>query len=253
MSDSTRYVVDAWKRDESWRLFRIMGEFVDGIDTLSRVGPAVTIFGTARARPGDPVYTSAEAIAADLVSRRFSVITGGGPGAMEAANKGAYEAGGKSIGLNIELPMEQTANHYASVTVRFRYFFVRKVMLVKYATAFVLMPGGYGTLDEFFETITLIQTRKIRPFPVILFDSRYWQGMVDWLRSTALTSKFIDAEDLDLFQIVDDPKRVGELIQDWYHSRGIEPTNPEAEAKAAEMGIKPTEPEIGEANRYRGR
>lgn len=219
----SRFVVDEWKRDESWRLFRIMGEFVDGIDTLSRIGPAVTVFGTARAKPGDKVYIAAEQIGADLVRRGFSVITGGGPGVMEAANKGAYQAGGTSVGLNIELPMEQAANAYTTLTVRFRYFFVRKVMLVKYATAFVLMPGGYGTLDEFFETITLIQTQKIRPFPVILFGSQYWRGMIDWLRNSVLEAGYIDPPDLTLFSVVDDVSHVGEMIEEWYYHRGISP------------------------------
>lgn len=244
MDVTSRYVVDDWKRDESWRLFRIMGEFVDGIDTLSRIGPAVTVFGTARAKPGDKVYAMAERIGGDLVARGFSVITGGGPGAMEAANRGARGAGGTSVGLNIELPMEQSGNAYTTLTVRFRYFFVRKVMLVKYATAFVLMPGGYGTLDELFETITLIQTHKIRPFPVILFDSHYWRGMIDWLRERVMAEGFIDPQDLNLFSVVDDPAHVGDIIEEWYYHRGINPREPRATEKAAETGLKPTNPAI---------
>jgi uncharacterized protein (TIGR00730 family) len=245
MNEPSRYLVDDWKRDESWRLFRIMGEFVDGIDTLSRIGPAITIFGTARAQPTDPVYLSAERIAANLVQKGFSVITGGGPGTMEAANKGAYEAGGTSVGLNIELPMEQSANEFTNLTVRFRYFFVRKVMLVKYATAFVLMPGGYGTLDEFFETVTLIQTRKIRPFPVVLVGKSYWKGLVDWLGDRMLAAKYIDAEDLDLFRAVDDEHEVGEFIEEWYRKRGLDPRKAFAREGAAETGLKPAHPRIG--------
>ena len=245
MSENTRFVVDDWKRDESWRLFRIMGEFVDGIDTLSRIGPAVTLFGTARARPDDPVYLSAERIGAHLVAKGFSVITGGGPGTMEAANKGSYEAGGNSVGLNIELPMEQSANQYTNLTVRFRYFFVRKVMLVKYATAFILMPGGFGTLDEFFETVTLIQTRKIRPFPVVLVGRKYWQGLVDWLEREMLAARYIDAEDLKLFSIVDNEEEVGEFIEAWYRERGLDPRQGHAREEAADTGLKPAHPRIG--------
>lgn len=241
-SDS-RYVVDNWKRDESWRLFRIMGEFVDGIDTLSRIGPAVTIFGTARAKPGDKAYRVAEQVGSDLVRRGFSVITGGGPGVMEAANKGAMSAGGTSVGLNIELPMEQAGNAYTTLTVRFRYFFVRKVMLVKYATAFVLMPGGYGTLDELFETLTLIQTRKIRPFPVILYGSEYWRGLIDWIRGQVLQIGYIDPQDLNLFSIVDDVAHVGDIIEQWYYSRGINPKQIGADS-GEDAGLKPVTPDL---------
>ncbi len=244
--ETSRYVVDDWKRDESWRLFRIMGEFVDGIDTLSRIGPAVTVFGSARSLPGDPVYVATERIGADLVKRGFSVITGGGPGSMEAANKGAYEAGGTSVGLNIELPMEQSGNEFTSLTVRFRYFFVRKVMLVKYATAFVLMPGGYGTLDEFFETVTLIQTRKIRPFPVILFGTDYWKGLIEWLRAAVLAQGNIHEEDLDIFCIVDREEQVGDIIDEWYHTRGMDPRGKGASREAARTGLKPSNPEVQE-------
>jgi uncharacterized protein (TIGR00730 family) len=239
--DNSRYVVDNWKRDESWRLFRIMGEFVDGIDTLSRIGPAVTIFGTARAKPGDKIYRVAEQIGSDLATRGFSVITGGGPGAMEAANKGAMSAGGTSVGLNIELPMEQSGNAYTTLTVRFRYFFVRKVMLVKYATAFVLVPGGFGTLDELFETLTLIQTRKIRPFPVILYGAAYWRGLIDWMRDQLLEIGFIDPQDLNLFSIVDDVSHVGDIIEEWYYSRGINPKKPSEVEGADESDFKPAE------------
>lgn len=244
MEQPSRYVVDDWKRDESWRLFRIMGEFVDGIDTLSRIGPAVTVFGTARAAEDNPVYEAARAIGADLVRRGFSVITGGGPGAMEAANRGAFDAGGSSVGLNIELPMEQSGNAFTTLTVRFRYFFVRKVMLVKYATAFILMPGGFGTLDELFETITLIQTKKIRPFPVILFGSDYWGGLIDWIKSQLLRREYISSEDLDLFFVVDDPSEAGRLIEEWYAERGLNPLKPLYSEVAAETGQKPSDPEL---------
>ena len=203
-----QFIIDDLKMGESWRLFKIMGEFVDGVEALHDIGPAVSIFGTARARPGDKVYETAEAVASRFVKNGFAVITGGGPGVMEAANKGAAEAGGRSVGLNIRLPFEQAPNPYADIKVEFRYFFIRKVMLVKYAMAYIIMPGGFGTLDEMFEAITLIQTKRIKPFPVILVGSDYWGGLVDWIRSRLVAEGRINSGDLDILQVMDDPDEV---------------------------------------------
>lgn len=207
-----QYVIDDFKLEESWRLFKIMGEFVDGVEALHHIGPAVTIFGSARVKPEDPMYKKAAEIAALFVKEKFAVISGGGPGIMEAANKGAKEAGGISVGLNIELPFEQTPNPYADIHVNFRYFFVRKVMLVKYALAYIIMPGGFGTLDELFEAVTLIQTERIKPFPVILVGSDYWQGLIDWIKERMLAEKRISEDDLDILQIIDDPGDVVKAV-----------------------------------------
>ncbi len=189
---------------ETWRLFRILSEFVDGFEVMSEVGPAVTVFGSARTQPSDPVYKQAMECGRTIVQNDMAVITGGGPGIMEAANKGAYEADGKSVGLNIDLPMEQDPNRYQTHTLDFRYFFIRKVMFVKYAVGFICFPGGFGTMDEFFEAITLIQTLKIEPFPVVLVGHDFWDGMVDWMRGT-MRDKYetIGPEDLDLFHVTD--------------------------------------------------
>jgi uncharacterized protein (TIGR00730 family) len=203
-------------KEESWRLFRIMGEMVEGFDGLSGVEPAVTIYGSARVKPLDELYTQTTEISRRLGELGFSIITGGGPGIMEAANKGAAEAGVKSVGLNIELPIEQVCNAYASKVITFKHFFVRKVMLVKYATAFVIMPGGLGTMDELTEILTLIQTHKIRPFPVILYDSKFWKGFLEWLRGTVLTRGYVSEEDFDLLRICDDPTSVVDTVQKWY-------------------------------------
>ncbi|MDD5475737.1 MAG: TIGR00730 family Rossman fold protein [Syntrophales bacterium] len=208
-----QYVVDAISIDESWRLFRIMAEFVDAIEELSRVNRAVSIFGSARTRPEDTCYQTAERLAGLLVENGFSVITGGGPGIMEAANKGAAEAGGVSAGLNIHLPFEQVPNPYANVKLEFKYFFIRKVMFVKYAVAYVILPGGFGTMDEVFEALTLIQTRRIKSFPVILMGSSYWQGLVDWIRETMLKDGKILKEDFDLIQVIDDPNDVIRILK----------------------------------------
>jgi len=208
-----QYVVDALSIEESWRVFRIMAEFVDAIETLSGIKNAVSIFGSARSKPGDPYYQKAEFLARLLVERGFSVITGGGPGVMEAANKGAAEAGGQSVGMNIRLPFEQKPNPYANLTINFKYFFIRKVMFVKYAMAYVILPGGFGTLDELFEALTLIQTKRIKPFPVILMGSEYWKGLFDWLRETMLRDGMIAPEDLERFQIIDDPDEAVRHIQ----------------------------------------
>ncbi|MDX1565787.1 MAG: TIGR00730 family Rossman fold protein, partial [Phycisphaeraceae bacterium] len=193
------------KSKELWRIFRIISEFVDGFDVLEGIGPAVSVFGSARTEPEAREYQMAVECGRKLVEKKFAVITGGGPGVMEAANKGAFEAGGTSIGLNISLPFEQLANPYQTHELTFRYFFVRKVMFVKYAKAFVIFPGGFGTMDEFFESMTLIQTNKIRPFPVVLIDTKFWSGLIDWIRETMLERyKTISPEDMDRFIITDD-------------------------------------------------
>src|SRR4051794_12864440 len=197
---------------DSWRIFRIMAEFVEGFETMARVGKAVTIFGSARTKPSDRYYKAAEETAALLAKDGFGVITGGGPGIMEAANKGAFEAGGMSVGCNITLPQEQEANRYQTITLDFHYFYARKVMFVKYASAFICFPGGYGTLDEFFEIVTLIQTLKTEAFPVILYGTPYWSGLVEWARKR-LIPKFIDGEDIDIFRIVDSPQEAVQLVR----------------------------------------
>ena len=214
------YEINQLEKEDSWRMFRIIGEFVEGFDALSRITPAVTVFGSARARPGEFAYDTAEAIGHEVAKANFTIVTGGGPGVMEAACKGAVRAGGKTVGLNIALPAEQRPNPYNTISLRFHYFFVRKVMLVKYATAFVLLPGGFGTVDEMFETLTLIQTHKIRPFPVILVGRRYWQGLLEWLREQALADGYISPDDLDFFTITDSPTEVVERISEFYRGQG---------------------------------
>jgi uncharacterized protein (TIGR00730 family) len=194
-------------------MFRIMAEFVDGFEALAKYHPAVSIFGSTRIRPGDEVYQKAEQIGKLLAENGFAVITGGGPGVMEAANKGAFSAGGKSIGLNIELPLEQKPNPYTNITLNFRYFFVRKVMFVKYAVAYIVLPGGFGTMDELLESITLIQTQKIKPFPVILVGSEFWKGLLDWVKTVVLKEGGISPSDLDIFQVVDDPSEILKIIK----------------------------------------
>ncbi len=205
---------------ESWRMFRIMSEFVMGFDVLSQLRPAVTIYGSARTQDGHHEYARAYETGRLLGEAGFSVVTGGGPGIMEAANRGALEAGARSAGLNIRLPEEQEPNPYQTLTLNFRYFFVRKVMLVKYATAFVLFPGGYGTLDEFFETITLIQTGKIRPFPMILVGSEYWNGLASWMESRLTGERYISDEDMKLYDIVDTPQEVLQIVEQARELRG---------------------------------
>jgi len=212
--DEKQYVLNGLAAREAWRLFKIMAEFVEGFEELPKVYPAVTIFGSTRVRPGDPCYAKAEAVARELVKAGFSIITGGGPGVMEAANKGATEAGGWSVGINIRLPLEQEPNPYANVRLEVRYFFVRKVMMAKYAVGFVFLPGGYGTLDELFEILTLVQTRKIRPVPVVLVGAHYWGPLVDWLRKTVLAGGKISPGDLELFKVLDDPREVAAYIRE---------------------------------------
>jgi uncharacterized protein (TIGR00730 family) len=204
--EEKQYLVDSLRIEESWRIFRIMAEFVEAIEELSKVQHAVSIFGSARTLPGDPYYQKAEELARRLALKGFSVITGGGPGIMEAANKGAAEAGGKSVGMNIRLPYEQKPNPYANISIDYKYFFVRKVMFVKYAVAYVILPGGFGTMDELFEAMTLIQTKRIKCFPVILMGSEYWQGLISWLKDTMIRDGKINQEDLDLIQIFDEPE-----------------------------------------------
>jgi uncharacterized protein (TIGR00730 family) len=189
--------------DESWRVFRIMAEFVEGFGTLATIGPAVTVFGSARTKPDDLLYQAAEDFGRSLAQRKLATITGGGPGIMEAANKGAYEAGGVSIGLNIELPHEQKPNPYQTIPIDFRYFYARKVMFVKYATAFVIFPGGFGTMDETFELLTLIQTRKIEPVPLIFYGTKFWQGLFDWICDRMTADGYIGPSDCSLLKVTD--------------------------------------------------
>ena len=208
-----QFIIDDFKLGESWRLFRIIGEFVDGVEALHDIGPAVSIFGSARIKPQDPVYRKAEKMAGLFAKNNFAVITGGGGGVMEAANKGAAEAGGTSVGLNIVLPFEQKPNPDATTQLEFKYFFIRKVMFVKYAMAYIIMPGGFGTLDELFEAVTLIQTHRIKPLPVILVGSDYWNGLVDWIKARLLAEKRISPEDLDILQVMDDPEAIVRHVQ----------------------------------------
>jgi uncharacterized protein (TIGR00730 family) len=209
-------------QSDPWRVFRIMGEFVEGFDTLANVGPAVTIFGSARVGPDDPQYRLACTTARLLAEAGFAVITGGGPGLMEAANRGAKEGCGLSIGCNIELPFEQGTNPYVEVAVNFRYFFVRKTMFVKYAEAFIILPGGFGTLDELFEALTLIQTGKVRNFPVVLLGTDYWRGLLDWIKGTVLAGGKISVNDLDRLVLTDSPEEAVEIVIDCHEKRCAE-------------------------------
>jgi uncharacterized protein (TIGR00730 family) len=198
---------------EAWRLFKIMGEFVEGFDTLNEIGPAVSFFGSARIKPSDPIYKKTEKIARLFVENNFAVITGGGGGVMEAANKGATEAGGTSVGLNIILPFEQKPNSFANVKLEFKYFFIRKVMFVKYAAAYIILPGGFGTLDELFEAVTLVQTHRIKPFPLILVGSDYWAELIDWIKTKLLSEKRISPEDIEILQVMDEPEEIVKAVQ----------------------------------------
>jgi uncharacterized protein (TIGR00730 family) len=203
---------DEFTHTDPWRVFRIMGEFVEGFDELASLSRGIAIFGSARTKHDDPNYRAAQETGALLAAQGFAVITGGGPGIMEAANRGAFEAGGLSIGCNIELPFEQRPNQYQTLSLTFKYFFVRKMMFVKYSLGFVIFPGGFGTFDELFESLTLIQTRKIRNFPVVLFGSKYWSGMLDWFRDVVLPGGKISDFDLDLFHVTDSPAEVVEIV-----------------------------------------
>jgi len=208
-----QYLVDELTYKDTWRMFHIMAEFVQGFEVMPEVYPAVTIFGSSRAKPQSTAYKNTIKVARLLVENGFNVISGGGPGIMEAANKGAAEAGGKSVGLHIELPKEQQPNEYANVRLAFKYFFIRKVMFVKYAVAYIIMPGGFGTLDELFEALTLIQTGRIRSFPVILMDSRFWNGLLDWLKNSLISAKTLSESDLEIFSVVDTPEEAVAIIK----------------------------------------
>ncbi len=203
---------------DSWRVFRILSEFVDGFEQMTDIGPSVSIFGSARTAPGTPHYELAVSVAKKVTAKGFAIITGGGPGIMEAANKGAKDAHGKSCGLSIDLPFEVKSNSFIDekYDLNFRYFFVRKVMFVRYAQAFVVLPGGFGTLDELFEALTLIQTKKIKEFPIFLMGESYWAGLIDWLKETALKEGNISPEDFDFFKITDDPDEVADAIQEHF-------------------------------------
>jgi len=215
------YEINELAKEESWRLFRIIGEMVEGFDRLAGIEPAVTIYGSARVTPDREEYKQAVQIARRVGELGFNIITGGGPGLMEAANKGALEAGVKSVGLNIELPEYQPPNTYSNITISFNHFYIRKVMLVKYASAFIVLPGGLGTLDEVTEVLNLIQTRKIKPFPVILFDSGYWNGFLEWMKNYSLARGYISEEDLTLLRVCDTPEEVVEAVQKWYWNHEI--------------------------------
>jgi len=208
-----QFLINEFSITESWRLFKIMGEFVDGIEALHEIGPAVSIFGSARIKQDDPIYKKTELIASLFAKNNFAVITGGGGGAMEAANKGAAEAGGKSIGLNIVLPFEQKPNNYSNIKLEFKYFFIRKVMFVKYAYAYIIMPGGFGTMDELFEAVTLVQTHRIKPLPVILVGSDYWGGLKKWIKARLLEANMISSKDVDILHVVDDPEEVVDTVK----------------------------------------
>ncbi len=208
-----QYIVDDLTKNDTWRMFNILAEFVEGFDVMPEVYPAVTIFGSSRAHPNSLNYKTTENVARLLVENGFNVISGGGLGVMEAANKGAAEAGGKSVGLHIHLPSEQKANKYANVRLDFKYFFIRKVMFIKYAVAYIIMPGGFGTLDELFEALTLIQTKRIKFFPVILIDSKYWKGLIDWIKGTLIKEKSISEPDLEILNLVDTPEEAVGIIK----------------------------------------
>ncbi len=215
----SREPIPGFQETDTWRALRILGEFVEGFDALAEVGPAVSIFGSARVGRRNRYYSAARRVAAELARHGFAIITGGGPGIMEAANRGAKEAGGLSIGCNIELPFEQGLNEYVDLGMEFRYFFVRKVMFVKYAGAFVIFPGGFGTLDELFEALTLIQTGKVEHFPVVLYGTEYWEGMIRWIRDKPLYEEKVSAEDLDLVTITSDVDEACEAITKHHTSR----------------------------------
>jgi len=214
---------------ESWRVFQIMAEFVEGFEQLAQISPSVSFFGSARTPREHPHYALAEEIARLLSDSGFSVVSGGGPGIMEAANKGAFEGKSTSIGLNIQLPMEQAGNPYQDISLNFRHFFARKVMFVKHASAYVVLPGGFGTLDEMAEILTLVQTGKTREIPIILVDSEFWRGLLDWFRNTLCPAGTIDPEDLDLMQVCDQPQEVVDAIFAHYESRRFEPSPAEQE------------------------
>ncbi len=213
MSRNKQFMIDELSMSESWRLFKIMAEFVEGFDRLSDLPPAVSVFGSARVKADDPIYQEAETLARMLANEGYAVISGGGPGVMEAVNKGAFEANGESVGLHIQLPLEQGSNRYQTIPIQFKYFFVRKVMFIKYAQAYVVMPGGTGTLDELFESFVLIQTKRIKRFPIVLYKSDYWAGLLDWIKNTMVKQGYINPGELDLLTIRDTPEEVVEFIK----------------------------------------
>lgn len=219
---------------ESWKIFQIMGEFVEGFERLARIKPSVSIFGSARTAPDHPDYKLAEEIAFQLSDAGFAIVSGGGPGIMEAANKGAQGGSSPSIGLNIKLPKEQAGNPYQDISLSFRHFFSRKVMFVKYASAYVVLPGGFGTLDELAEMLTLVQTGKSRRIPIILVNRRFWQGLLQWFEETLISEGTISDDDLDLYTVVDTPEDVVNTVFDYYQTRGFEPTSVEKQ-KLAEL------------------
>src|SRR5687767_5673395 len=226
-------ILDAFKEkdwteirtNDSWVLFKLMGEFVNGFEKLSKIGPCVSIFGSARTKPENPYYLLATEIANKLTLQGFGIITGGGPGIMEAANKGAKTGGGKSVGLNIDLPFEQHSNPYIDPdkNIDFDYFFARKVMFVKYSQGFIVLPGGFGTLDELFEALTLIQTKKIGRFPIVMVGKKYWHGLVEWIKKVLITEKMINAKDMELFSVVDTPEEAVKAIDDFYSKYLLSP------------------------------
>ncbi|MBL0141941.1 MAG: TIGR00730 family Rossman fold protein [Betaproteobacteria bacterium] len=218
---------------EAWRMFEIIAEFVTATERLRSIHPAVTIFGSARVKPGEPYYVLAEDIARRLSEAGFSVISGGGPGIMEAANKGAFAGPSPSVGLNIQLPHEQHANQYQDISHTFQHFFARKVMFTKLSSAFVMLPGGYGTLDELFEALTLVQTGKVRRVPLILVGSAFWRGLTDWIRDRLAADGMVGPEDAQLLQVIDEPQAIVDAIFTHYHSRGFDPSPAEREAEFA--------------------
>jgi hypothetical protein len=224
-----------WVHEDPWRVLRIQAEFVEGFGLLAELGPAVSVFGSARTKPGSAEYELAVEIGAKLSDAGYAVITGGGPGIMEAGNKGADENGGVSVGLGIELPFEQSMNDHIDIGLEFRYFFVRKTMFVKYSQAFVVLPGGFGTLDELFEAITLVQTKKITQFPIVLVGTEYWGGLLDWIRSTMLPSGKISPSDPELLQLTDDPDEVVRIVQEAHenHQRELEEASQQSSAETA--------------------
>jgi uncharacterized protein (TIGR00730 family) len=245
---------------DSWRIFRIMAEFVEGFEVMANVGPAVSVFGSARTRPDDPMFKAAEETSRLLAKEGLAVITGGGPGIMEAGNKGAFDAGGRSIGLNITLPQEQEGNRYQTISLDFHYFYARKVMFVKYASAFICFPGGFGTLDEFFEVLTLVQTLKVEAYPIILYGSSYWTGLKAWIEEQLLKGNFIDPEDVDIFRIVDSPKDAVRLVKQGIKKPWWRPldaalqkavASPEVTRNASPIEVNPaTAQSTGEGTRY---
>lgn len=224
-------VEKTWSARESWRVFGIMAEFVEATERLAHIRPAVSIFGSARVQPGHPYYELAEDIGRSLSNAGFAVISGGGPGIMEAANKGAYFGKSLSVGLNIQLPHEQMSNAFQDISQTFRHFFARKVMFVKFASAYVVLPGGFGTMDELMEALTLVQTGKSRRIPIILVNTAFWRGLVDWLRTTLVSEAMIDPQDMDLIQIIDEPEKIVEAIFNHYEKRTFEPSAAEREAQ----------------------